>query len=264
MRCKRPLNARLEAALLMTRAIELHQSPQVTLGNRLPIRPAGQCGNDPTGARSFCDLLARTTDKNPTAARRLAWPCRVERTRDGQRGDVRGACRIERIGRTPQKRLQGPRVRHGRSPHKSHANLPWSRLYRHANLQPCVDRIRRRHRPLEPGIEVAFPADGKDIHTLAIHGELDLVRNVETARAVGMVTQQLDSKKVLAVKRKCMADENPADGPQRQSINVAILRTVLTNPVGLRSDSDVSVPDGKRADPTCGGQIALYQDGRHP
>ena len=98
---------------------------------------------------------------------------------------------------------------------------------------------------------------------LAVDGELHVVRILEPAHDVQIGPIELHLEAVLAVERKRVTNLNPADGAERQAVEMLILREVLPNAVGLAARRDARVADRQGADLLGRRQVALLQRRRH-
>ena len=79
----------------------------------------------------------------------------------------------------------------------------------------------------------ASPPIARDMDALAVHGDFDLVRVIQAAQVAEVRVLEPDLEHVLAVEREHVANERPADGPERQAVDVLVLREILANTVGL-------------------------------
>ena len=112
--------------------------------------------------------------------------------------------------------------------------------------------------------DLLVAAERGQVHALAVHGDLELVRVLEPAHRPEVGAEQLDLELVLAVERQRRIDQHAADRAERQALDVPVLRRVLPHAVDLagRRESRGS-PTASAADALGGGQVALEQHRRH-
>ena len=73
---------------------------------------------------------------------------------------------------------------------------------------------------------------------LAVDRDLDLMRVLEPANRFEVGAKELERKAVLGVEREVMVDDQPADGAERQALDVLILRAILADAIRVRSRRD--------------------------
>ncbi len=61
-----------------------------------------------------------------------------------------------------------------------------------------------------------------------------------------------------------MPHQGSANRPERQSLDVLVLREILSNTIRLGAGADLRVPNRQRTDPVCRDQVAFQQEGRYP
>ena len=97
------------------------------------------------------------------------------------------------------------------------------------------------------------------MNALAIDRDLELVFVFETACGVLVVAKQLRFEAVLGVEGEGVVHEESADGSKRQSLDVLVLRQVLSESERVGTRSDLSITDDQRADPIRRCKVALLQ-----
>ena len=86
--------------------------------------------------------------------------------------------------------------------------------------------------------EIGLSADRRQMDPLAVDRELHLVRILQAAHDVQVGPIELHLEGVLAVERKRVANQDAADGAERQAVDVLILRQVLPDAVGVAAGRD--------------------------
>ena len=132
-------------------------------------------------------------------------------------------------------------------------------LDRQPQADPRVDGVGGVGWLLERGGEVVVSSDRRRVHPPSVDGDFDVVGMLEAAQVAEVGPIQLDLEGVLAVERKHVADQQPADRTQRQSLEMPVLRKILTDPVGVAGRTFAGIANRQRADFFRGGQIALLQ-----
>ena len=121
-----------------------------------------------------------------------------------------------------------------------------------------------RRRVVGRGITRGIAAKADDRHALAVDCELDLVWVFEAARLVHVGPHQGCAKIVFGVQWKRIAYDRAAEGSERLSLHVLILRIVLAERERVGPRCDLGVTNGKRTQPFGGADVALEQHGRKP
>ncbi len=129
----------------------------------------------------------------------------------------------------------------------------------HAHSQPRVHCVAGLGRFFEQGRQIVVSAQVGKMNSLAAHGELHLVRELQAAHDVQVGPIQLRLELVFAIQRKIVMHQNPADGPQGQPFHVLVLRKVLANAEGGAGSLGVGISHRQRADARRGGQITLLE-----
>ena len=113
-------------------------------------------------------------------------------------------------------------------------------------------------------MEVGVAADDPEKDPFPVDGDLEFVRILQSARRVRVRPEQFDLKHVLAVERKHVPHQRPADSAERLPLDMPILRKILPDTVGLTACAESRLADGQRADHAGRVQVALEQNRRHP
>ena len=137
--------------------------------------------------------------------------------------------RIERVRRAAHERLQPPGVLRRRLVEERRRNRPPPGLERDAHLQPRVDRIAAGGRVLERGREIGVAAELSEMHALAVDADLELVLVLEAAHRGEVGPIQLHLQEILPIEGKRWRHQESADGSERQSFDVLVLRGVLAH-----------------------------------
>ena len=91
------------------------------------------------------------------------------------------------------------------------------------------------------------PPNGGQVHALAVHGDLELVRVFEPAHRAEVGAEQPDLELVLAVERQRQVERLPADRADRHAFDVAVLRGVLPHPEHLAHRRQLGIAERQRA-----------------
>ena len=75
-------------------------------------------------------------------------------------------------------------------------------LERHARREPAVDGVARRRRVVARRRDLLVAAERGQVHALAVHADLELVRILEPAHRPEVGAEQPDLELVLAVERQ--------------------------------------------------------------
>ena len=229
---QRRLNAGLEGSTAPRRLVEPQCVLDVGIGRRPAIRVPRQRRDDPAGAPRFVGTRRRPAHEDAAAARRIAGAGRIQRTGDREHLDVGTAGPVERVVRAAQVRLQPDAIDTGQRLDKRHAHRVRAGLDGDAETQARFHRVAGRRRFLERRREIGLAADGRDVHPLPVNRVLDLVGILQAAHHAQVGAHQRRLEDVLAVERKRMARERAADGPQRQTFDVLVLRQILPHAIG--------------------------------
>ena len=89
------------------------------------------------------------------------------------------------------------------------------------------------------------------------------MRIFEAAHRAQVGAEQLRLDHVFAVERQRRLRQHAADGPNRQSLDVPVLGSILPNAEGFGGDADLGIADGERAHLASGADISLQQHGRN-
>ncbi len=168
---------------------------------------------------------------------------------------------VVRVGRAPHERLQAARALADVA-HERDADDVRPRFDAHTRFQPRVDRVRCVRRIREHRGRIRRAADGVEEDALAVDGHFDLMRKFRTADRVQVGAEQLDLQDVLGVERKGVADLHAADGAERKTVDVLILREILARTIGLAARRNAGLADGQRAHAARGRQVSLEQGRR--
>ena len=126
-----------------------------------------------------------------------------------------------------------------------------------ADAHAQLDGIAGLCRLLEQRGEIRVAADRHQMHAPAVDGHLELGGIFETAHDVQIRSIQPGLEHVVAVERKIVADQQAADGSQRQAIDVLMLREVLAHAVRLASCLEIRIADREGADLARRRDVAL-------
>ena len=85
------------------------------------------------------------------------------------------------------------------------------------------------------------------------------MRILETADRAQVGAIEPDLELVFAIDRKRVPGAHAADGAERQSVEVHVLRQILPHGVGVAAGRDARIADGGRADLARRGEIGLQQ-----
>ncbi len=89
------------------------------------------------------------------------------------------------------------------------------------------------------------------------------MRILEAAHRAQVGAEQLRLDHVLAVERQGRLRQHAADGPDRQPLDVPVLRSILANAEGLGGDANLGIADGERAHLAGGADVSLQQHRRN-
>ncbi len=130
--------------------------------------------------------------------------------------------------------------------------------HRHSDLQTRVDRVRPIGDHFTGPALFGLAAHRGQEHARAINRDLDLMRVLETTNRLEVCAIEREREVVLGVLREVLGDDQTANRSERQTLDVLILRAILPDAIRVRTWRD-RCPDGQRADPIGGDEIALEQ-----
>ena len=203
----------------------------------------------------------RTAGEDPAPARRVARSGRLERTADGHGLEARHAVGVHRVQRR-QIRLQQRRRQRVRLLDEGHADGARAGLDRHPHLHPRFDDLDGVVGTHQRGLVVLGRPHRHQVHALAVHADLDLVRRGQPSDEADVRPPQLGLDHVLAVERKRVANQRAAARAERQSIDVPGLRQVEPDAMRLVGGRAGRIADGRGADLLGGGDVAFEQHRR--
>ncbi len=111
-------------------------------------------------------------------------------------------------------------------------------------------------------LEVLLAAHVEGVDTLTVDRIFDLMLVFQPARDAEIRAEHPNRKDIVAVERKSHFGENPADGADRHSLEVNVLRSILPDAERFARGTDVRVADGERADLSSRIHIAFEQHRR--
>src|SRR5579883_15515 len=98
------------------------------------------------------------------------------------------------------------------------------------------------------------------MNALAIHGDFQLVWIFQSAHGPEICTEQLGLKNIFAIQRQSGVDQEAADGPDRKSIDVNVLRRVLAHSENLALRAGIGIAHSQGADLAGGVKITLQKN----
>ncbi len=127
-----------------------------------------------------------------------------------------------------------------------------------ANLEPLVHVF--------VGVVLTQPIPARRnrelLHARAVEQNLQLVRLGQPLDVLVPVARKLHLNLVLAVERERMREENPAARPERQSLDVLLLREIGRKDDDAAGGCPEGAADRHARDLLRGGEVALHQSGR--
>ena len=105
-------------------------------------------------------------------------------------------------------------------------------------------------------------ADLEQVDALAVHRVLHQVLVLEAAHHAEIGAEELRRQRVVALDLNHRPGQQPADGAERQTFDVPILRRVLAQVEHLRAGTDVGAADRQRRHLAGGADVLLHQRGR--
>ena len=148
------------------------------------------------------------------------------------------------------------------APDPAHGNHVRAGLQRQAHAQTAVDLV-AGHRGVGQVREMVLLATEIDQqHAAAVHGELGLVGQLETAHGAEVRAKELGVDDVLAVERQGHPGQPAAEGADRHAVDLRVLRAVLPDDEGLVAGHDGRVAHRQRAQLPGRVQVALEQHRR--
>ena len=270
---QRKLNAGLETVGTPAILVETEQRLDVALGDRTPIGPVRQPGENLPRAGRVVGPTVRMTDEDAAATGR------VTRAVDGIRpADLHGGHSritvpplVDRERKTGLSRLQHA-LRLGELPleRNPHHTLAGCGRERHLEVvvrlehvdfpvgmpeQRRVPRKACRHRLRVGGRPTP---NGEPLDERAVHADVELLRRTEAADVVGVGSLETQLERVLAVHREPMPDRDAATRPERQVFAEAVV-LIERDPVGLDGCLGRRTPDRETTDLPRRRHVALQQ-----
>ena len=248
----------IEVPVLPALLIELHQRRNVLGRGGTPKRAARERGDDSFSTGPFVARAGRAAHKDPAAAGRVVGALRIVRSINpdfahvGEERKARETARLEGGSQEVSVQVVARRVIRGQ---ESDADI----------VQPCFQRDARvraaMHRRATPKLFVPI----EQVHPLAVHEDFELfARDLTEGPVVVHVAQvhREDLEDVLAIGGELVSDEETAAGPERQTLDVVVLRRVLRHAIH-RLGLGGHIADGQAADFSRSRQVGLKQRRRH-
>ena len=138
-----------------------------------------------------------------------------------------------------------------------------SGLHRHPRREAAVHLVAGRRRVVAGCSDLGIAAERRQVDPRTVDRNLELVRILETPHRAQVRSEQLHLELVLAVERQRRVDQDAADGAERESFDVLILRRVLSHAEHFAGRRGGRIAKGERADAFRSVQITLEEHRRH-
>ena len=264
MRRSAEIDAALEAAAVSAALLEERlQLLNVVAGDVTAIGAPRQRGENPLRTRLFLGHRLRPAREDPSPARRVSRSGRLERSGQDHFVDVRAAREVNRVRGAAHVGFETTGVQRVGLLDERDGDRARTSLERHARGEAAVHRVAGRRRVVARRGHLLVAAERRQVHALPVHADLELMRILQPAHRPEVGAEQTDLELVLAIERQVGLDLDAAHRAERQAVDLAILRGVLSDAIELADRRRLRIANRQRCDALGGAEVTLEQHRRH-